>query len=72
MKVLELGTYEVFRNFLGANIEKQAKRKRNIKVDAKNIGFDCGAKANRRLEVGQALDEAAARSFWWSPNGEAN
>lgn len=37
-------------------------------MDTQNVGFNGGAKADRRLKVGQAFDEGAARSLGRRPN----
>ncbi|KAK8486605.1 hypothetical protein V6N11_068299 [Hibiscus sabdariffa] len=46
-------------NFLGADIEKQAEGKWDIKVDAQNVSFDRCAKAKSSLKISKALDEGA-------------
>ncbi|CAI9775545.1 unnamed protein product [Fraxinus pennsylvanica] len=60
-------TFEAWWNLHGADIKKQAKGKRNIKVNAQNIGFNGSVKADCRLQVCEAFDKGAAWSFWWCP-----
>lgn len=61
------GTLEFARNFVRANIEKQAKRERNVEVDAQNVSFNGSAEADGGFKVCKALDERAARRDGWLP-----
>lgn len=63
-----LSTHEALGNFLGADIEKQAEGDRHIKIYPQNVGFNGSAKADGRLKISQARDEAAARSFGRRPD----
>lgn len=52
------------RDLLATVVQEQAERDRDIQVEAKHVGFDGSAEANRGFEIGQAIDEAATRGLW--------
>lgn len=59
---------EARRHFLSTVIKQQAQGNGHVQVDPQDVRFNGGAKADSGLEIGQALQEAAAGSFGWSSN----
>lgn len=55
-------------DLLATVVQKQAEGNWNIKVNAQDIGFDGGAKANCSLEIGQVFNECAAWGLGWGSN----
>lgn len=70
MAIVVLGTLEIFRNLIAANIKKQAQRNWNVEVDAQNVGFDRSAEAHSSFNISKALDETAARRYRRFTNGD--
>ncbi|CAK7356386.1 unnamed protein product [Dovyalis caffra] len=56
-------------DLLSTDIDKQAERQWDIKVDAQDISFEGSAKANSSLEIKKALDDTTARLYWRRANG---
>lgn len=46
-------------------VKNDAQGNRNVKVDAKDIGFEGSAKASSGFKISQTLDEIAAWEGWW-------
>ncbi|KAK4769069.1 hypothetical protein SAY86_027219 [Trapa natans] len=55
------GTLEPVRDLLAAVVEEEAEGDGDVEVDSEDVGLDGRAEADRRLKVGQTLDERAAR-----------
>ncbi|CAK7356389.1 unnamed protein product [Dovyalis caffra] len=65
-------TLETFRDLLSTDIDKQAERQGDIKVDAQDVSFEGSAKANSSLEIKKALDDTTARLYWGRANDPKN
>lgn len=68
-RLLELDSaLESLGNILLADIEKQAKGERNIKVDAQNTSLNGSAKADSSFKISKTFNETAA----WGHRGLAD
>lgn len=58
------------RHIPAADIKEQAEGDGNVQGDPEDAGPDDGAEADCRLEIGQPLDEGAARQRRRRPDGD--
>lgn len=67
---VDLCALEASGDLLSAVVQQQAQWQRDVEVDAQDISFNGGAKANSCFEVHKTLNEAAARGLWWGTDNK--
>ncbi|KAM0931676.1 hypothetical protein ACQ4PT_000181 [Festuca glaucescens] len=60
-----LWALEASGDFLAAVVDEEAEVDGHVEVDAQDVGLESGAEADGGLQVGEALDQGAARLLRW-------